>query len=203
MFSEQPKLIGGKRSRVGIKQITVVTDYDTGEITESEKKWEKNNGSYKIDRNNRFFYKEKTMTPRMWMDRFLKNVGQKLSMEEKGRILTLLDNLGEDNVLQKRGGVGYIPLTRNDIAKILGLKERATREFLNKLIELNIIRYIKYCDRKAYIVNPIYFMYGRRLTECMSCVYKEDIESTLKGYEEQEDFRKHFVAIRNKPEIIR
>lgn len=139
----------------------------------------------------------------MWMERFLKEAGSDMNMEEKGRLFVLLAYLGEDNMLQKRIGVGYVPLTREDIEKILNLKERSTREFLNKLTELNIIKYVKYCDQNAYIVNPKYFMYGRRLTECMSFVYKEDIESTLKGYEEEEDFRKHFIAIRNKPEIIR
>lgn len=139
----------------------------------------------------------------MWMERFLKEAGSDMNMEEKGRLFVLLAYLGEDNMLQKRIGVGYVPLTREDIEKILNLKERSTREFLNKLTELNIIKYVKYCDQNAYIVNPKYFMYGRRLTECMSFVYREDIESTLKGYEEEEDFRKHFVAIRNKPEIIR
>lgn len=139
----------------------------------------------------------------MWMERFLKEVGTNMNMEEKGRIFVLLAFLGEDNMLQKRSRVGYVPLTRDDIGKILSLKERSTREFLNKLEDLNIIKYVKYCDQNAYIVNPKYFMYGRRLTECMSCVYKEDIESTLKGYEEEEDFRKHFEAIKNKPEIIK
>lgn len=139
----------------------------------------------------------------MWMERFSKEAGSNMSIEEKGRIFVLLAFLGEDNMLQKRSGVGYVPLTREDIGKILGLKERSTREFLNKLADLNIIKYVKYCEQKAYIVNPIYFMYGRRLTECMSYVYKEDIESTLKGYEEQEDFKRHFKVIRNKPEILR
>ena len=137
------------------------------------------------------------------MERFLKEVGSNMSIEEKGRIFILLAFLGEDNILQKRSGKGYVPLTREDISNLLELKERTTREFLNKLIELNIIKYIKYCEQKAYIVNPTYFMYGRRLTECMSCVYKEDIESTLKGYEEQEDFKRHFKVIKNKPEILR
>ena len=129
----QTTKIGGKRSRVGIEQITRITNYDTGERTESKRSWEKNNGTYKIDSKNRFLYKEKTLVPRMWMERFLKEAGTNMNMEEKGRIFVLLAFLGEDNVLQKRSGVGYVPLTREDISKILGLKERSTREFLNNI----------------------------------------------------------------------
>ena len=106
-------------------------------------------------------------------------------------------------MLKKREKSGMKPLDQEKICKILSLKERATREYLKKMNEYKIIRKIKYCGEISYVINPIYFLYGKWLSECAAYTFKDEISRTIINNEEKELFNQYIRNIRNKPEIIR
>lgn len=96
-----------------------------------------------------------------------------------------------------------IPLNRKDISKILSLKDRATREYLNKLIEKRVLLKAEYCDEEVYIVNPTYFMYGKWLNECVAYAFKREIKDTIVNDREKALFNRYIVNIKNKPKKVR
>lgn len=106
-------------------------------------------------------------------------------------------------MLLKRGTEGMIPLDREDISKILSLKERTTREYLNKLIKEKLILKVEYCEEKIYIVNPIYFMYGKWLNECVAYAFKREIKDTIINDREKALFNKYILNIKNKSKKVR
>lgn len=155
----------------------------------------------KIDKHNRFLYNERNIPIKMFSRSIRSELINELTDVELGRLMKLIIYIGEDNILKKRNSDGMISLTKEDIGSILDLKDRATREYLNKLCEKNIIRKIKYCGEESYVVNPIYFLRGKWMSECTSYSFKEDVERTIANSNEKELFKRYVRKIKNRPEI--
>ena len=139
----------------------------------------------------------------MFSKRLKKDFIDTFTEAELGRLFKLTLYIGENNILLKRGAEGMIPLNRKDISKILSLKDRATREYLNKLIEKRVLLKAEYCDEEVYIVNPTYFMYGKWLNECVAYAFKREIKDTIVNDREKALFNRYIVNIKNKPKKVR
>lgn len=157
----------------------------------------------KIDDHNRFLYNEKNIPIKMFPRSIKQELIDELTDVEFGRLTKLIIYVSEDNIFKKRNSDGMTSLTKEDIGNILKLKDRATREYLSKMCEKNIFRKIRYCGEVSYIVNPIYFLRGKWMSECTSYTFKEDIERTIVNNGEKETFKRYVERIKNKPEIIR
>lgn len=191
----------GRFDKQAVEKKIEYVNTETGEVKEKTLIYYRDR---KIDeRRNRFLYEEKKVPARLFQDRFYREFKDKLTEIELGRLLRLFAYVKEGNMLLKRGTEGMIPLDREDISKILSLKERTTREYLNKLIKEKLILKVEYCEEKIFIVNPTYFMYGKWLNECVAYAFKREIKDTMINDREKALFNKYILNIKNKPKKVR
>ena len=95
---------------------------------------------------------------------------------ELGRMTILATCLIKGNIVGKRTNTGYVPCNMNDIANILGMKERETKRFVGSMKKKRIIAK----QGKAFIVNPAFFIRsGQEITGFMWQTFKEDLKNVI------------------------
>lgn len=110
---------------------------------------------------------------------------KELTFTEQGQITHLAHNLDPiSNMLIKRGQSSRnSPMTRNDLEKILKLKERQLRTLINKSKRLGVIAEVKtVVDKKKiseFYLNPIYFHSSSRISVELYEIFSESLDEVL------------------------
>ena len=89
----------------------------------------------------------------------------------------------QGNLLCYRSGNSLKAMNDAKIAKYLGISERKASEFLNRMIQNNIIArviIVKGNSReRQYYINPIYFFVGKWLNVNLYLLFKNDLKRIL------------------------
>lgn len=98
----------------------------------------------------------------------------------------LLPNL---NVIGYRTKKGNEPMTAKQIGKVIGIEERQTRRFIKKMIEVRMMAK----DGEQYVVNPLYFLNGKVITDYMYWLFEDHLNEYMtewvrKTYRERKGF---------------
>lgn len=71
------------------------------------------------------------------------------------------------------------PYTANNLSKVLGISTQATRKYINRLIELNVLAECRLKERKdlgkVLILNPSYLRKGRTFSNELSKIFEMKI----------------------------
>jgi hypothetical protein len=106
---------------------------------------------------------------------------------ELGKIYRMQSNIQQTtNLLVKRTNKRHRPMTYNEIVLSTGLRDRAGKEFIRKLITHGIIAKVTIeSENKTsiqYYFNPLYFHNGKRLSLSLYNIFKEQIEPHLEKW---------------------
>lgn len=112
------------------------------------------------------------------------NFPKEMTMQEIGQMTVLAKKIWSNtNMLGYRGNGGIKPMNISHIAKTICLKDRQTRNFLNKMIKLGVIARvdIETDDRKEtqFYINPLYFFSSSRLPLNLYLIFRESLDQHL------------------------
>lgn len=93
----------------------------------------------------------------------------------------------DTNVLVYRTNKGYIPMTVKQIGDIISTQDRQTRRYINKMIQLQLMsrQIVKTMVRNKvhkeihYIINPLYFMNGKTISDNLYEVFRGSMDKHL------------------------
>lgn len=108
---------------------------------------------------------------------------KELSDRDCGRFYRLIYYIiGDNQLLGYRGNRGVKPLTVEKIAKIINCTERQAKIYIRKMNKLGIIRGVQTGLDSWYMINPLYALKGKYLTEMTFCVFKDKLMGELPDY---------------------
>lgn len=87
----------------------------------------------------------------------------------------------------------YIPMSRKQIGKVIGIGDRQTDRFLNKMSRLQMIVKadvpIMGGTEERYIMNPLYFLNGKHISDYLYWTFQEQLDQHLSLWI-REEYRK-------------
>lgn len=103
---------------------------------------------------------------------------------ELGKIYRMQSNIQiNTNLLIKRTKGRYRAMTYHEIVTLTGLRERAGRELIKKLLEYGIIAKVTIESEQTtsiqFYFNPLYFHNSKRLSLSLYNIFKEQIDPHL------------------------
>ena len=105
---------------------------------------------------------------------------KELTDSEIGKLARLSKKIyGKTNMLGYRGNNGTKAYSDEDISKILGLKIRQGKKFLNKMIKLGIMTKSISKERIEYYFSPVYFFSANRINLEMYEKCREPLDKVL------------------------
>lgn len=110
---------------------------------------------------------------------------------QMANMLLLSKHLKADtNVLVYRTNKGDAPMTIKHIGNIIGTQDKQTRRFVTKMIQLQLMsqQVVKTIERNEihkeihYIINPMYFMNGKTISENLYEVFRGSMDKHLPSW---------------------
>ena len=102
-----------------------------------------------------------------------------LTWAEKGQLGRLQCEVKADQLLVYKSHNVIKPHTATTIARLLGIKERRAYQLLKKCKQLGVIGEVKIDGEKYYMLNPIYKLYGNRISLTTFLVFQEQLMREL------------------------
>lgn len=165
------------------KDITTrVIDVETGEV-----KSEKTNTTYfppRFDEEKGYLWWAQKAHTKSFCD---VKFPEEVSMIDRGRLLTLMKHIQPGtNILGYRGHGGFRPYNVEQIANLINTTPEQTKRFLRRMEKAKIIKPIPGTVNgrvvNQYIVNPLYFFAGNRLSINLYDHFREELNPHLPDY---------------------
>lgn len=104
----------------------------------------------------------------------------KLNWAEKGRAESLKYYLLRNNqLLAYRSGNAIKPLSVHEIGKHIGLSDVCAKRFVTKLKKHGIIKEVTISDQTYFMLNPLYFFKGKRLSLFVYIAFQKELKEQL------------------------
>lgn len=123
-----------------------------------------------------FLYRNRSSYLKKFMD---KPYPKELSYTDKGQLSDLEYEVNADQLLVYKSHNTIKPHTATTIAQLLDVKERRVYQLLKKCKQLGVIGEVKIDGEKYYMLNPIYKLYGNRISLTTFLVFQEQLMREL------------------------
>jgi hypothetical protein len=106
---------------------------------------------------------------------------------EIGRMTRLAKKMwGNTNMLGYRGNGGVKPYDVDGIAKVIGLQQRQTYNFVNKMIDLGVVAKVRIeCKGQVdyqYYVNPLYYNSSNRIPLSLYLLFRKQLDPYIPSW---------------------
>jgi len=114
------------------------------------------------------------------------------SYEDKGIFTDLcrLHLYDSSNFLEVKSGKGSRPFTVKDLSEMLGVSMRQAQRRLRVLLDSGVLALLtiklKESSEEWLVVNPLYFVSGKRINDTLYKLFRKDLDKYLSHYAKQE-----------------
>lgn len=145
-----------------------------------------------------FLYRNRSSYLKKFMD---KPYPKELSYTDKGQLSDLEYEVNADQLLVYKSHNEIKPHTATTIARLLDVKVRRVYQLLKKCKELGVIGEVKIDGEKYYMLNPIYKLYGNRISLTTFIVFQKQLMQELPQWA-IDTFLQDLTTIQDKVEVI-
>ena len=87
--------------------------------------------------------------------------------------------MGSNQLLSIRTSKGVRPLNIKDMSNIFNTTDRQTINFLRKMIELHVLKEVRFGDERWYAVNPLYGFRYKYLSYTAFVFFQEELKNEI------------------------